>query len=95
LILLSFLSLLLYSPGFRQQVFAKCTWGGEGHLDFAPQRDATAAFSDDRMPAAHDLEGSTFAHVILTTANSSAHCQTHEKDSAITSAGGSTKMETS
>src|SRR6201996_229088 len=31
-------------------------------------RDATAAFSHDHMHAAHDLNGPTFAHAILTTA---------------------------
>lgn len=31
-------------------------------------KDATAAFSDDRMRAAHELNGPTFAHAILTTA---------------------------
>jgi len=31
-------------------------------------RDATAAFSGDRMHAAHDLNGPTFAHAIVTTA---------------------------
>jgi nicotinamidase-related amidase len=30
-------------------------------------RDATAAFSHERMDAAHDLNGPTFAHAILTT----------------------------
>jgi nicotinamidase-related amidase len=30
-------------------------------------RDATAAFSQERMDAAHDLNGPTFAHAILTT----------------------------
>ena len=30
-------------------------------------RDATAAFSHERMEAAHDLNGPTFAHAILTT----------------------------
>jgi nicotinamidase-related amidase len=30
-------------------------------------RDATAAFSQDHMHAAHDLNGPTFAHAILTT----------------------------
>jgi nicotinamidase-related amidase len=30
-------------------------------------RDATAAFSDEYMHAAHDLNGPTFAHAILTT----------------------------
>ena len=31
-------------------------------------KDATAAFSKDRMHAAHELNGPTFAHAILTTA---------------------------
>jgi hypothetical protein len=31
-------------------------------------RDATAAFSKDMMHAAHELNGPTFAHAILTTA---------------------------
>jgi nicotinamidase-related amidase len=31
-------------------------------------KDATAAFSRDRMHAAHELNGPTFAHAILTTA---------------------------
>ena len=31
-------------------------------------RDATAAFSKDRMHAAHELNGPNFAHAILTTA---------------------------
>lgn len=31
-------------------------------------KDATAAFSDDRMRAAHELNGPTYAHAILTTA---------------------------
>jgi nicotinamidase-related amidase len=30
-------------------------------------KDATAAFSQDRMHAAHELNGPTFAHAILTT----------------------------
>jgi nicotinamidase-related amidase len=30
-------------------------------------KDATAAFSTDRMHAAHALNGPTFAHAILTT----------------------------
>jgi hypothetical protein len=30
-------------------------------------RDATAAFSHDMMHAAHELNGPTFAHSILTT----------------------------
>jgi hypothetical protein len=30
-------------------------------------RDATAAFSHEVMHAAHDLNGPTFAHAILTT----------------------------
>ena len=30
-------------------------------------KDATAAFSKDRMYAAHELNGPTFAHAILTT----------------------------
>ncbi len=110
----------------RIQTFAKGTWGGEWHPDFAPQpgdiivkehwgqsgfantdldfrlkqrgiinvvvvgllantciestsrfamelgyhvtlvRDATAAFSKDRMHAAHELNGPSFAHAILT-----------------------------
>ena len=110
------------------QAFARGTWGGEWHSDFAPQagdivakehwgasgfantdldfqlkqqrivkvivvgllantcvettsrfavelgyhvtlvKDATAAFSTDRMHAAHELNGPTFAHDILTTA---------------------------
>jgi len=109
------------------QTFAKGTWGGEWHADFAPQqgdiiikehwgqsgfantdldfrlkqqgiikvivvgllantcvestsrfamelgyhvtlvKDATAAFSKDRMRAAHELNGPNFAHAILTT----------------------------
>lgn len=31
-------------------------------------RDATAAFSPDRMRAAHELNGPSFAHAILSTA---------------------------
>jgi nicotinamidase-related amidase len=31
-------------------------------------KDATAAFSQEMMRAAHELNGPTFAHVILTTA---------------------------
>lgn len=31
-------------------------------------KDATAAFSKDRMHAAHDLNGPTYAHAVLTTA---------------------------
>ena len=30
-------------------------------------KDATAAFSPDAMHAAHDINGPTFAHAILTT----------------------------
>lgn len=30
-------------------------------------KDATAAFSEDRMHSAHELDGPTFAHAILTT----------------------------
>lgn len=30
-------------------------------------KDATAAFSKDRMHAAHELNGLTFAHAIVTT----------------------------
>jgi nicotinamidase-related amidase len=30
-------------------------------------RDATAAFSSDPMHAAHEINGPTFAHAILTT----------------------------
>ena len=112
----------------KRQIFAKGTWGGEWHPDFAPQpgdiivkehwgssgfantdldfqlkqqgivkvivigllantciectsrfatelgyhvtlvKDATAAFSQDMMRAAHELNGPTFAHAILTTA---------------------------
>jgi nicotinamidase-related amidase len=112
----------------EMQMFAKDSWGGEWHPDFAPQptdivvkehwggsgfantdldvrlrqqgishvivvgllantciettsrfaaelgyhvtlvKDATAAFSMDRMHAAHELNGPTFAHEILTTA---------------------------
>lgn len=112
----------------RKQVFAKGTWGGDWHPDFAPQaddivikehwaqngfantdldfllkqhgidkvimagmlantcieatgryamelgyhvtlvKDATAAFSTERMHAAHVLNGPNFAHAILTTA---------------------------
>lgn len=112
----------------KRQTFAKGTWGGEWHPDFAPQpgdiiikehwgssgfantdldfrlkqqgivkvivigllantciectgrfatelgyhvtlvKDATAAFSRDMMRAAHELNGPTFAHAILTTA---------------------------
>ncbi len=111
----------------RAQAFAKGTWGGEWHPDFAPEagdsiakkhwgssgfattdldfllkqrrivkvivvgllantciectgrfavelgyhvtlvKDATAAFSPDQMHAAHELNGSTFAHGIVTT----------------------------
>lgn len=111
----------------QAQAFARGTWGGEWHPDFAPQagdivakehwgssgfantdldfllkqrrmvkvivvgllantciectsrfaaelgyhvtlvKDATAAFSPDRMLAAHALNGPTFAHRILTT----------------------------
>jgi len=32
-------------------------------------KDATAAFSMDRMHAAHELNGPTFAHAIVTTAD--------------------------
>ncbi|MGD0886258.1 MAG: isochorismatase family protein [Thermodesulfovibrionales bacterium] len=32
------------------------------------EKDATAAFSKDRMRAAHELNGPNFAHAILTTA---------------------------
>ena len=32
-------------------------------------RDATAAFSHEMMHAAHELNGPTFAHAILTTAD--------------------------
>ena len=112
----------------KKQSFAKGTWGGEWHPDFAPQpgdiivkehwgssgfantdldfrlkqqgivkvivigllantciectsrfatelgyhvtlvKDATAAFSQEMMHAAHELNGPTFAHAILTTA---------------------------
>lgn len=112
----------------KRQTFAKGSWGGEWHPDFAPRdgdivikehwaqsgfantdldfhlkqqgvthvivigllantciestsrfamelgyhvtlvRDATAAFSKDMMHAAHELNGPTFAHEILTTA---------------------------
>jgi nicotinamidase-related amidase len=112
----------------QAQAFAKGSWGGEWHPDFAPQpgdliakehwgssgfantdldfllkqrrivkvivvgllantciectsryaaelgyhvtlvKDATAAFSPDRMHAAHELNGPTYAHKILTTA---------------------------
>lgn len=31
-------------------------------------KDATAAFSEDRMHSAHELDGPTYAHAILTTA---------------------------
>jgi nicotinamidase-related amidase len=31
-------------------------------------RDATAAFSDEAMHAAHDIDGPTYAHAVLTTA---------------------------
>jgi hypothetical protein len=31
-------------------------------------RSGTAAFSKDRMPAAHELKGPNFVHSILTTA---------------------------
>ena len=31
-------------------------------------KDATAAFNEEMMYAAHDLNGPTFAHAILTTA---------------------------
>ena len=111
----------------QRQTFAKGSWGGDWHPDFAPQegdiiikehwgqsgfantdldfrlkqqgivkvivigllantciestgrfamelgyhvtlvKDATAAFSMDRMHAAHELNGPTFAHAILTT----------------------------
>jgi nicotinamidase-related amidase len=111
----------------RAEVFAKGSWGGAWHPDFAPQpgdliakehwgasgfantdldlllkqhgvrdvivigllantciegtsrfavelgyrvtlvTDATAAFSEDRMHAAHELNGPTFAHAIVTT----------------------------
>ena len=30
-------------------------------------RDATAAFSQEGMPAAHEVNGPSFAHAILTT----------------------------
>ena len=30
-------------------------------------KDATAAFSNDRMRSAHELNGPTYAHTILTT----------------------------
>ena len=30
-------------------------------------RDATAAFSSEKMHAAHEINGPTFAHAILTT----------------------------
>ncbi len=112
----------------KYQVFAKNSWGGEWHPDFAPQpgdiiakehwngsgfantdldfllkqhlishvivigliantcveatsrfavelgyhvtlvRDATAAFSQEAMAAAHDINAPTFAHAIMTTA---------------------------
>ena len=112
----------------KRQTFAKGSWGGEWHPDFAPRdgdivikehwaqsgfantdldfhlkqqgvthvivigllantciestsrfamelgyhvtlvRDATAAFSKDMMHAAHELNGPTFAHAIVTTA---------------------------
>jgi nicotinamidase-related amidase len=112
----------------RRQVFARGSWGGEWHPDFAPRpgdivvkehwgssgfantdldfrlkqrgisrvivigmlantciectsrfatelgyhvtlvKDATAAFTEEMMYAAHELNGPTFAHVILTTA---------------------------
>ena len=111
----------------RRQTFAKGTWGGDWHPDFAPQegdiiikehwgqsgfantdldfrlkqqgivkvivigllantciestsrfamelgyhvtlvKDATAAFTKEMMRAAHELNGPTFAHAILTT----------------------------
>ena len=111
----------------RKQVFARGSWGGEWHPDFAPQpddivvkehwgssgfantdldfhlkqrrilhvivigmlantciectgrfaaelgyhvtlvKDATAAFTEEMMYAAHELNGPTFAHAILTT----------------------------
>jgi nicotinamidase-related amidase len=111
----------------QAQAFARGSWGGEWHPDYAPQRgdiiikehwggsgfantdldfllkqkgivrvivigllaktsieatgrfaaelgyhvtlvkDATAAFSQDRMYAAHELNGPTYAHAILTT----------------------------
>lgn len=113
--------------GAQSQVFAKDSWGGEWHPDFAPKpgdiiikehwgqngfantdldmqlkqhglgkvivigliantcieatsryamelgyhvtlvKDATAAFSMDRIRAAHELNGPNFAHAILTT----------------------------
>jgi nicotinamidase-related amidase len=112
----------------RRQVFARGSWGGEWHPDFAPRpddivvkehwgssgfantdldfrlkqrgiirvivigmlantciectsrfatelgyhvtlvKDATAAFTEEMMYAAHELNGPTFAHAILTTA---------------------------
>jgi nicotinamidase-related amidase len=41
-------------------------------------KDATAAFSQDMMHAAHELNGPSFAHAILTTAELVAHCRTSE-----------------
>ncbi len=114
--------------GYRAQIFAQGSWGGEWHPDFAPQegdliatehwgssgfantnldtllkqkaitrvilvgliantclettgkyavelgyhvtlvRDATAAASEDAMRCAHDINGPTYAHAIVTTA---------------------------
>jgi nicotinamidase-related amidase len=127
----------------RKQMFARGSWGGEWHPDFAPQpddivvkehwgssgfantdldfrlkqggiirvivigmlantciectsrfatelgyrvtlvKDATAAFTEEMMYAAHELNGPTFAHAILTTSELVAALPRATRDSAL------------
>jgi nicotinamidase-related amidase len=55
--------------GFRQYVAKQSTSRFAMELGYHVTlvRDATAAFSHEFMHAAHDLNGPTFAHAVLTT----------------------------
>jgi hypothetical protein len=45
--------------------------------------DATAAFSKEMMHAAHDLNGPSFAHKILTTAELRPHCRVSDSATSL------------
>jgi|WetSurMetagenome_2_1015567.scaffolds.fasta_scaffold63005_3 pimeloyl-ACP methyl ester carboxylesterase len=54
----------LSADAWEDQMFFLCNHGY--HVTLV--KDATAAFSKDRMHAAHELNGPNLAHAILTTA---------------------------
>jgi nicotinamidase-related amidase len=54
-----------WHPDSRIEATARC--GAELGYQVTLVRDATAAFSFEAMHAAHEINGPTFAHAILTT----------------------------